>query len=120
MRLITSKRTGMKTRATSTHCIRDVNSWPLQTYLAFAPLPSAVPCARLHARLVVSAEWRLPDLAGDVETIVAELLSNALTASRRAPVHLWLVSDGRRVVISVADASPDPPVPMNPDGATEG
>ena len=61
----------------------------------------------------------MPDLAGDVETIVAELLSNALTASRRAPVQLWLVSDGRRVVISVADASPDPPVPMNPDGATE-
>ncbi len=65
-------------------------------------------------------EWDLTGLSESALLVTSELVTNAIIACQSAPVRLWLVSDGRRVVISVADASPDPPVPMNPDGATEG
>src|SRR5690242_1522197 len=55
-------------------------TWPLQSYLAFGALPTAVPCARLHARMIV-AEWGLPQLAEIVELIVSELTTNAVRAS---------------------------------------
>jgi hypothetical protein len=51
-----------------------VSSWPFQSYLELGALPSAVPCARLHARQVLY-EWRLADLA-DAELVVSELVTN--------------------------------------------
>lgn len=79
-------------------------------------MPSAVPCARLHAKHVLW-EWRLEGVADSVELIVSELTTNAvavsagLTGSRyggrwRAgtpPVRLWVSSDRQRVLVQIWD-----------------
>jgi anti-sigma regulatory factor (Ser/Thr protein kinase) len=52
-----------------------------------------------------------------------ELVSNAVTASQAlepvCPVRLWLLADATRVLILVWDASPKPPVRIDPDGEAE-
>lgn len=77
--------------------------------LEFAPLPTAVPCARLHA-VHVLREWGLRDLAGDAATIVSELITNAIEASAalpdRPPVSLRLLAAEKFLVIEVWDQSP--------------
>ena len=89
------------------------DQWPLRDFLELGALPSAVPCARLHARLVVQ-EWGLSTLADNVELVVSELITNALHASRGlgpAPsVRLWLLGDAGQVLILVWDASPYAPI----------
>jgi anti-sigma regulatory factor (Ser/Thr protein kinase) len=60
--------------------------WTLQTVLVVGALPTATPCARLHARHVLS-DWGLRDQADNVELIVSELVTNAAQAS--------LTPDGR-------------------------
>src|SRR5450759_425690 len=55
--------------------------FPLESMLEFRPLPTAAPCARLHAKNMLF-EWRLPDLTDDAELLVSELMTNALAASR--------------------------------------
>jgi anti-sigma regulatory factor (Ser/Thr protein kinase) len=79
------------------------------SFLELAPLPSAVPCARLHA-VHVLREWNLRDLADDAALVVSELVTNAVTASAvlpdRLPVSLRLVSDGQNLRIEVQDHSP--------------
>ncbi len=90
--------------------------WPLRSFLELSALPGAVPCARLHARLLIR-EWDLARLSEDVEILVTELVTNAVAASRSleliAPIRLWLLSGQRRVLILVWDASPYPPVPTD-------
>jgi hypothetical protein len=54
------------------------------SFLELAPLPGAVPCARLHA-VSLLAEWRLRDLADDATLVVSELMTNAVTASAALP-----------------------------------
>lgn len=87
----------------------------MQTHLAMAALPSAVPCARGHVRSVAH-EWDLADLADTTELLASELVSNAIGASGRLStagspvVRLWLTSDGESLVIRVWDASDDMPV----------
>ena len=91
-------------------------AWALRTFLELGALPSAVPCARLHARLVLR-EWGLAALSADAELLVSELVTNGLQASRAllqaADVRMWLLADGARVLILVRDASPQPPVRMD-------
>jgi len=60
--------------------------WPLRSYLELGALPTAVPCARLHARQLVW-EWGLNGLAANTELLVSELVTNAVkaTAGRRVP-----------------------------------
>ena len=53
-----------------------------QSHLVLAALPSAVPRARLHARLVL-AEWDLKPLADTAELIVSELVTNAVRAAAK-------------------------------------
>ena len=95
-----------------------LTDWPFQSYLELGALPSAVPCARLHARQVLW-EWGLQALADPVELIVSELVTNGLhaseglTGSRYAgrwtpgvpPLRLWLHADDTRVVIQVWDGN---------------
>ncbi len=102
--------------------------WPLHSYLELAALPSAVPCARLHARALLW-EWGLPDSGGTAELVVSELTTNAvqasagLTASRydgrwspgAPPVRVWLCSDRQRVVAAVWDGSDRRPARAVPD-----
>jgi anti-sigma regulatory factor (Ser/Thr protein kinase) len=87
--------------------------WPLGTILVLGPLPGAVPCARLHARLV-AAEWGLDRLSQTTELLVSEMVTNAVRISAqmpdRPPVRLQLRSDGTRLLVLVSDASPEPPV----------
>ncbi|HUY50174.1 MAG TPA: ATP-binding protein [Streptosporangiaceae bacterium] len=87
--------------------------WPLRDYLELGALPGAVPCARLHARLLIR-EWGLAALADDVEILVSELVTNAVQATRAlgqaVPVRLWLLADAARILIIVWDASPQLPV----------
>ena len=99
--------------------------WPHQSFLELAALPTAAPCARLHATLVLW-EWDLGALVQTAALVVAELVSNAvqaslgLTGSRFAghwapgtpPVRIWLSADEERVVIQVWDGSDRPPAPQ--------
>lgn len=93
--------------------------WPLQSRLPFAALPSAVSCARLHARSI-TLEWGLRDISDTAELVTSELMTNAIQASQRLKtaadpadvpvVNLWLVCDGLSLVIHVQDASDELPV----------
>ncbi len=107
--------------------------WPLRSQLELGPLPGAVPCARLHARLVLW-EWGVSSLGDQVELIVSELATNALRASaggapggqgyppdgRPRPIGLRLGSDQHQVLVEVWDGSPAPPVAgqVSSDGET--
>jgi len=101
-----------------------LDDWPLGSYLELGAFPSAVPCARLHARQIMW-EWGLADLNEAIELLVSELTTNAVRASESldeaCPVRLWLLSDKRRVIIVVWDNSPRPPVRKNvPEDAAGG
>jgi anti-sigma regulatory factor (Ser/Thr protein kinase) len=100
-----------------------VSAWPLVSGLEFAPLPTAVPCARLHTRFRL-ADWNLSHISDAAELIVSELLTNAITATQAIhsgyPVRLWVLSDNSRIVIMVGDASPQPPRRIDPTDDTEG
>jgi anti-sigma regulatory factor (Ser/Thr protein kinase) len=89
-----------------------LDEWPLGSYLELGALPSAVPCARLHARQILW-EWGLADLSQTIELLVSELTTNAIRVAQSldqaSPVRLWLLSDKQRVIVSVWDNSPAPP-----------
>jgi hypothetical protein len=107
--------------------------WPLQSRLELGALPGAVPCARLHARLVLT-EWGQAPLGDSVELIVSELMTNALRActdpvagrpgygadGRQLPLGLRLASDRQQVLVEVWDGATAPPVPgqISLDGET--
>ena len=99
------------------------DDWPLTSLLELGALPSAAPCARLHAKQVLW-EWGLDQLTAAVELVVSELITNAIHASQALPwvpvVRLWLLSDKRRVLIAVWDGNPKPPTRMDIDVETEG
>ncbi len=96
---------------------------PLRSDLELGALPSAVPCARLHARQVLW-EWRQSSLIEAAEQVVSELLTNAIAATQaigsECPVRLWLLSDGSRTLVMVGDASPHPPRRTDPGADAEG
>lgn len=107
-------------------------SWAVQSVMVIGALPTATPCARLHAR-TISLEWGLGDLADTVELVVSELVTNAVQASvdhdgrpRYSPehglacVHLRLSTDGLAVLVEVWDESAKPPTPVQPNLADEG
>ena len=77
--------------------------------LELAPLPGAIPCARLHT-VAVLHEWGLRALADDAALIVSELMTNAADASAvlpdRPPVTLRLLASERSLLIEVWDHSP--------------
>jgi anti-sigma regulatory factor (Ser/Thr protein kinase) len=89
------------------------DDWPLRTYLELGALPSAVPCARLHAKQLLW-EWGIAEFSNNAELLVSELVTNALKASqatrRSMPIRLWVLSDKVQVVILVWDDNPHPPV----------
>ena len=107
------------------------DSWPLSTSLPLGALPGATPCARLHARAVLT-EWGLADLAEAAELIVSELVTNAVRASTGRDgrpqydgasmpvVVLRLASDRVRLLIEVWDAIPGAPAAAHPGPDEEG
>jgi anti-sigma regulatory factor (Ser/Thr protein kinase) len=104
------------------------SAWPLESYLELGAYPTAVPCARLHARLVVT-EWGLGSLADAAELVVSELVTNAVRAAygltrstyqgRRQPglppVRLWLQSDYECLIVMVWDGSDRMPQRADPN-----
>jgi anti-sigma regulatory factor (Ser/Thr protein kinase) len=107
--------------------------WPVHSDLDLGALPSAVPCARIHARLV-AAEWGLSKLAENLELVVSELVTNGVHASARIhesrttgkqqaagtpPVRLWLGSDYRRVLVQVWDGYHELPVRQDAEPEAE-
>ena len=79
------------------------------SYLELAPLPSAIPCARLHAVHVLH-EWGFRSLAEDAALIVSELVTNAADASvvlpKRPPIAVRLLATEKLLRIEVWDCSP--------------
>lgn len=96
--------------------------WPLETFLELGALPTAVACARWHAKQVLS-EWGLKEFSECVELLVSELATNAVKASQSPdwifPIRLWLRSDGARVMILVWDINPQPPTRVEADEEAE-
>jgi anti-sigma regulatory factor (Ser/Thr protein kinase) len=94
----------------------------LNSALEFAPLPTAVPCARLHAVHVLH-EWGLRSLAEDTALIVSELITNAIDASvvlpEHPPVTLRLLASERSLLIEVWDQSPLDLEPREADADAE-
>jgi len=84
----------------------------LRDFIELGALDSSVPCARYHARQILW-EWGLTRLGDSVELVVAELVTNAVSASQclewPSPVRLWLLSERANVLVVVWDADPRPP-----------
>jgi anti-sigma regulatory factor (Ser/Thr protein kinase) len=120
-------------RIEATAGVTEQARWPLRSNLELAPLPSAVPSARAHARLML-AQWGLPRFSDDVELVVSELVTNGVRASAsltgswfagrripgRPPVRLWLGSDRRLVLVQVWDGNHEPPVRREADPEADG
>lgn len=94
---------------------------PRVSLLELGPLLTAVPCARLHTRNVLT-EWRLPrDTVADAEVVVSELISNAVQATMSLPgsepIALRLCANAERLLIEAWDRHPEDPVrrPASPD-----
>jgi anti-sigma regulatory factor (Ser/Thr protein kinase) len=95
--------------------------WPYSSRLELGALASAVPSARLHARLVVG-EWGHGTIAETVELVVSELVTNGVKAAQSlvygSVVRLKLCGDDTRVLVAVWDDNPEPVhalVPQNND-----
>lgn len=80
--------------------------------LELGPLPSAVPCARLHTKVILQ-EWELASVADEAELIVSELMTNALQACssfiETRPIVLHLLATDEQLVVQVWDALPTAP-----------
>ena len=96
--------------------------WPIRDFLELGALEGAVPSARLHAQHILW-EWRLTPLTEAVKQVVSELVTNSVAAARAmpqiGPVHLWLLSDTRKVLVMVWDANPQPPALIEADDFAE-
>jgi anti-sigma regulatory factor (Ser/Thr protein kinase) len=96
--------------------------WPVGDYLAFAPHPPAVQCARLHAKQI-AWEWGVGHLTEALEQVLGELMANAVTASATVPgacpVGVWLLTDHHALLVLVWDPSPRPPQPARPEPLSE-
>lgn len=88
--------------------------FPRRSSLLLGALPSAVPCARLHARQLLW-EWSLSEVAEAAELLLSELLTNAVQAARATindlPVNVRLSANRDRLLIEVWDSNVQPPVP---------
>ncbi len=92
------------------------------SFLELAPLPGAIPCARLHTVQVLH-EWGLRELADDAALLVSELMTNAADASivlpDRPPIALRLLASETSLVIEAWDQSPLDLEPHQADAGDE-
>jgi anti-sigma regulatory factor (Ser/Thr protein kinase) len=101
------------------------SAWTFQSVLTIGALPTATPCARLHARNIV-CEWGLHNLADTIELVVSELVTNAVKASTDqdqrphyterglAYIHLRLSADQQAALVEVWDENFKLPAPSQP------
>jgi anti-sigma regulatory factor (Ser/Thr protein kinase) len=70
-------------------------------------------------------EWGLEELSDITELLTTELITNAVFATRAlhtplpCSVRLWLHANRKRVLVTVWDADPQPPVPREVDALAE-
>jgi anti-sigma regulatory factor (Ser/Thr protein kinase) len=92
------------------------------SFLELPPLPRAVGRARLHATQILH-EWGLRELASDTESVISELVTNAIAASAalpgRPPVLLQMTAGQRSLRVEVHDRSPLDLVPVRADAGAE-
>ena len=99
--------------------------WPLTSTLELGALPSAVPCARWHAKQL-AWEWGLSSISETIELLVSELTTNAVQATAeqddQQAIRLRLLSHSTRIRIEVWDPDPQLPAPIDgiPDVEAEG
>jgi anti-sigma regulatory factor (Ser/Thr protein kinase) len=88
--------------------------WPLRNSLQLGALPTAVPCARLHAKHLFW-EWGLAAIADTAELLVSELVTNGVNAAQamvqRPPVWLRLSTNNMQLLIEVWDGNTGSPRP---------
>jgi hypothetical protein len=99
------------------HHGHDLQRWPLSDTLILGVVADAVPTARAHLRQLLS-RWGQAELSPDVSVVASELVTNSVTASAglrpaAAALMVWLGSDGRFLLLAVADANPQPPVRLS-------
>jgi len=91
--------------------------------LELGPLPSAVPCARLHTRVILQ-KWNLGQVTDVAELIISELATNALNASssltESQPIVVDILASHECLIVQVWDASVAAPDlrPHAPDAET--
>ena len=87
-------------------------TWPYTDEVTLGTLPIAVPSARRFVSEAL-ALWGMDSLIDAAWLITSELVTNAVKASwpfeAREPVKLWLMADGKNLVIEVWDWSPEMP-----------
>lgn len=95
--------------------LASTRDWPLRSYIELGALPTAVPCARLHAKNILH-EWGMGALADTIELLVSEIATNAVRASASTPclawsryaglpvIRLWLASNHDHVLIQIWDS----------------
>jgi anti-sigma regulatory factor (Ser/Thr protein kinase) len=105
-----------------------MTAWSLTDSLTLGALPTAVPSARAHARMMM-VEWSMPGVAEDVALVVSELVTNAVAASTDATgrpryaepggglpvVYLCLRSDHERILVDVWDSNREEPLARQPE-----
>ena len=88
--------------------------WPLRNSLQLGALPTAAPCARLHAKHLLW-EWGLETITDAAELLVSELVTNAVKAvqamEQKPPVWLRLSINNMELLIEVWDGNTRPPSP---------
>lgn len=88
--------------------------WPLRNSLQLGALPTAAPCARLHAKHLFW-EWGLEAIADTAELLVSELVTNGVKAAQameqRPPVWLRLSTNNIQLLIEAWDGNTWPPNP---------
>jgi anti-sigma regulatory factor (Ser/Thr protein kinase) len=93
--------------------------FPRRTSLLLGALPSAVPCARLHARQVLW-EWGLSKSTETTELLLSELVTNAVQGARAIvsdlPVNVRLCANRDSLLIEVWDSNVRPPVSRVAEG----
>ena len=98
---------------------REAHGVTRRNSLVLGALPTAVPCARLHARQVIW-EWAVPVDADTAELLVSELITNGLKASWATgwnpPVWLGMAASPSSLLVEVWDGNEQPPRPPEPDG----
>jgi len=93
-------------------------AWLQASTLKLGALPSSVPTARHHTARTLS-KWNLEHLADTAQTIVSELVTNAILHGA-GPVTLRLRANDECLIIEVADVLPAPPEPCQCPADAEG
>jgi anti-sigma regulatory factor (Ser/Thr protein kinase) len=103
------------TDGTPARMIHAERRFPQRSSMLLGALPSAVPCARLHARQVLW-EWGLSEVEETAELLISELVTNAVQAARAIvsdlPVNVRLSANRDRLLIQVWDSNVQPPLPQ--------